>query len=169
VGDKGRSRPVAWASLAIVILAGGVAWFVVGLWRLSRDLPIVTSSSFAACGQTYELRSGYVAFDYGSRGNDEVPENSTIFKVRSVEPDVAPPADVADIFGVLPTEISDLVVDGLYREWLGSLEVRLQRIEYPDGCDVSVTLERTTSPALPRSGEWAISVYETRPLPADGE
>ncbi len=173
---------VAWLSLAAAVAIGAVVYFLIGVWRVSQDVPILESSSFTACGETYDLQPGYTAFDYGSRGNAEVPDGQTIYNVRSTEPGLPPPDSAADIFQAWPSEISDLVLGDPYREWLGSVEqpldardgaaqrvsARLGLVEYADGCLVSLRLKGTTEVTIPRSGDWSLSLLESRPEPAGG-
>jgi len=180
IAGSGPPYRVLWASLVGVGAAAAVVWFLIGVWRVSQDVPIVEASSFELCGQAYELQPGYTGFDYGSRGNAEVPAGQTIYDVRSTEPGTPPPDSAGGIFKTWPSEASALVLGDPYREWRDAVEAspdatvgetqrasaRLGLVEYADGCVVDLWLDSSTEAALPRSGDWSLSLLEPRRDPA---
>ncbi|MCP3883104.1 MAG: hypothetical protein GY701_32610, partial [Sulfitobacter sp.] len=111
---SGRGSCALTVALAGIVVIGGVIWLLVGVWRVSQDVPIREALTFTACGQPYDLRPGYSAFDYGSRANAEVPVGQTIYNVRSTEPGIPPPDSAGDIFEAWPAEISNLVLGDPY-------------------------------------------------------
>lgn len=155
----------------VVVLGAFLAWMVTSL---RSDIPeTVTASSFLACGQSYELLPGYMAFDYGSRPQAEVPSGHTVFHVRSVEAGASAPVASDEIFASWPTEVSELVVGDVYSEWLESLRYSeevsylgrsefLGGISYSESCRVSLHLSGPAGHEIPRPDDWAIVIYEVR-------
>lgn len=124
------------------------------------------------CGQSIALHDGYEALDYRSRGNAEIPRGAFLYRVRSVDERVRPSSEADGIFRVLPDDVADLIVGTPYKEWFegwkdlkaqddDSIDLGLLRFEA--GCTVSVSLVYRSHYLYPRSGDWAIKFYESRP------
>lgn len=165
-GRRGWKKAVIAAVCVVAVIAGFMAWMVA---ELRSDVPeTVTASSFVACGRSYDLLPGYLAYDYGSRPGAEVPSGHTIFNVHSVEPGATAPETPDQIFESWPAEIAELVVGAPYRNWLRSLTLSpktstwLGGVSYEAGCRVSVDLIGQGGVDRPRPQDWAIVIYEAK-------
>ena len=157
------SRLKSRRRMAIIAMAGLVA-LVVSVFALLAARPDVrewSGSSFELCGDSYRIHDGYLAFDYGSRDNAEVPDGHLIIRVRSAVEGGQPPRTVNEAFATWPSVVSALVINEAYESWRVGLDTGVEGrtstagtylgdVEYADGCQVGVSLRDGVGVPLPR-------------------
>lgn len=168
---RNRRRFALLVSLGMICLC-----YVVWLW--ARHPVVREQTVFSACGETYEVHDGFVAFEYGRRekavggGPDDWR-----WHVRSKVVGAEVPPEIADLFEGWPLEMASLEVAQGYRDWLDGWKASLElgqpvhgwsawpefaKVTYPNGCIAEIGAESFSEAPIPRNREWSVTVRERR-------
>lgn len=158
-----------WMFAGSVLLAGlGVAATLI-VFELRARIAMDELRTFEVCGQAFEVAEDYVGLRFGPALGEPVPEGTTRYGIRPVDPEALPPEDLMELFRSVPPTLTSTLESLSYDEW--AAEVRSDKsswlyrpsdsaeVDFGDGCHLHIRLEKETRFGT-LYGKWLFAVSE---------